>query len=142
MSIIWNRGAAIRFFTLRTWSSREWLRVGVAERATGDILILLSSCTYKPGPGFALGACSSWKILFAERGYTDDRFLWYPDAIVSNPQKIPAEDPLRRLLENAPVDDEEVTEEDLALIQEGIEEHAKGETLSQEEVERLFLKTP
>jgi predicted transcriptional regulator len=50
-----------------------------------------------------------------------------------------SEDPLRFLLDRAPADDEEVTEEDLAAIREGLEEKARGEAISHEEVERLLL---
>ena len=47
-------------------------------------------------------------------------------------------DSLRLLLDTAPVDDEPVTEDDLAAIREGLEEHAHGETVPHEEVKRLF----
>jgi predicted transcriptional regulator len=45
-------------------------------------------------------------------------------------------DPLRRALENAPLDDEELTAEDLAAIREGLEEKARGEVIPHEEIER------
>jgi len=48
-------------------------------------------------------------------------------------------DPLRALLDEAPLDDELVTEEDLAAIREGLAEKARGEVVSQEEAERLLL---
>lgn len=47
-------------------------------------------------------------------------------------------DPLRLLLEAAPPDDEPVTEDDLAAIREGLEEHSRGETIPHEEVKRLL----
>jgi predicted transcriptional regulator len=50
-----------------------------------------------------------------------------------------SEDVLRSLLDRAPADDEALTDEDLAAIREGLEEKARGEVLSQEEVERLLL---
>lgn len=50
-------------------------------------------------------------------------------------------DPLRRALEAAPVDDEPLTDNDLAAIREGREERAKGETVSHDEFKRLLSKT-
>ena len=50
---------------------------------------LLRSCTNRPRPGFVLGACSSRKVLFTQRGYVVVRFLWYSNAMASNPQKMP-----------------------------------------------------
>jgi predicted transcriptional regulator len=50
-----------------------------------------------------------------------------------------SEDSLRALLAEAPVDDEPVTEEDLAAIREGLAEKARGEVVSHEEAERLLL---
>lgn len=50
-----------------------------------------------------------------------------------------SKDPLRALLEEAPLDDEPVTEEDLAAIQEGFAEKARGEVVSHEEAERLLM---
>jgi len=47
-------------------------------------------------------------------------------------------DSLRVLLDTAPLDDEPVTEDDLAAIREGLEEHARGETIPHEEVKRLL----
>jgi hypothetical protein len=47
-------------------------------------------------------------------------------------------DSLRLLLDTAPLDDEPVTEDDLAAIREGLEKHARGETIPHEEVKRLF----
>jgi predicted transcriptional regulator len=46
-------------------------------------------------------------------------------------------DPLRVLLDEAPLDDEPVTGEDLAAIREGFAEKERGEVISQEEAERL-----
>ncbi len=48
-------------------------------------------------------------------------------------------DTLRALLDEAPLDDEAVTDEDLAAIREGLAEKARGEVVSHEEVERLLL---
>lgn len=48
------------------------------------------------------------------------------------------EDPLRLVLSAAPLDDEPVTDEDLAAIREGLAEKARGETVSHEEVKRLL----
>lgn len=48
-------------------------------------------------------------------------------------------DPLRAFLDEAPLDDEPVTEEDLAAIREGFADKARGDVLSQEEAERLLL---
>jgi predicted transcriptional regulator len=53
-----------------------------------------------------------------------------------------SQDPLRILLDKAPLDDEAVTEEDLAAIREGREDKARGDVLSQDEVERLLLEAP
>jgi len=50
-----------------------------------------------------------------------------------------SKDPLRALLDEAPLDDEPVTEEDLAAIREGFAEKSRGEVVSQEEAERLLL---
>jgi hypothetical protein len=47
-------------------------------------------------------------------------------------------DSLRLALDAAPLDDEPITEDDLAAIREGFEEQARGETLSHEEVKRLL----
>jgi len=52
-----------------------------------------------------------------------------------------SKDPLRVLLDEAPMDDEPVSEEDLAVIREGLAEKARGEVVSQEEAERLLLET-
>jgi predicted transcriptional regulator len=46
-------------------------------------------------------------------------------------------DPLRSILDAAPLDDEPVTDEDLAAIREGLAEKARGEVVSHEEVKRL-----
>ena len=51
-----------------------------------------------------------------------------------------SKDPLRVLLDEAPLDDEPVSEEDLAAIREGLAEKARGEVVSQEEAERLLLE--
>ena len=48
-------------------------------------------------------------------------------------------DPLRALLDEAPLDDEPVTDEDLAAIQEGLADKARGEVVSHEEAERLLM---
>lgn len=48
----------------------------------------------------------------------------------------PSDDPLRRALDNAPLDDEELTAEDLAAIREGLEEKVRGEVIPHEEVKR------
>jgi hypothetical protein len=48
-------------------------------------------------------------------------------------------DPFRAFLDEAPLDDEAVTGEDLAAIREGLAEKARGEVVSQEEAERLLL---
>lgn len=50
-----------------------------------------------------------------------------------------SQDPLRAFLDKAPLDDEPVTEEDLAAIREGLAEKARGEVVSQEEAERFLL---
>lgn len=52
-----------------------------------------------------------------------------------------SKDPLRALLDEAPLDDEPVTEEDLAAIREGFAEKAKGEVVSHEEAERLLMES-
>jgi predicted transcriptional regulator len=44
-------------------------------------------------------------------------------------------------LDEAPLDDEPVTEEDRAAIREGLAEKARGEVVSQEEAERLLLES-
>jgi hypothetical protein len=49
-----------------------------------------------------------------------------------------APDPLRLVLDAAPLDDEPVSEDDLAAIREGFEEKVRGETVSHEEVKRLL----
>ncbi len=49
-----------------------------------------------------------------------------------------AADPLRLALDSAPVDDEPLTEEDLAAIREGFADREQGETVLHEEVKRLF----
>ena len=46
------------------------------------------------------------------------------------------DDPVERLLANAPLDDEEVTDEDLAAFAETDEDFRTGNTYTQEEVER------
>lgn len=50
-------------------------------------------------------------------------------------------DPLRSILDAAPLDDEPVTAEDLAAIREGLAEKARGEVVSHEEVKR-FVREP
>ena len=52
-----------------------------------------------------------------------------------------SKDPLRMLLDEAPLDDEPVTAEDLAAIQEGLADKARGEVVSHEEAERLLMGT-
>jgi hypothetical protein len=47
-------------------------------------------------------------------------------------------DSLRLALDAAPLDDEPVTEDDLAAIREGFGELALGETVSHDEVKRLL----
>jgi len=47
-----------------------------------------------------------------------------------------SKEPLRAFLDEAPLDDEPVTREDLAAIREGFAEKARGEVVSQEEAER------
>lgn len=49
-----------------------------------------------------------------------------------------AADPLQVVLDSALVDDEPLTEEDLAAIREGFADRAHGETVSHEEVKRLL----
>jgi predicted transcriptional regulator len=49
-----------------------------------------------------------------------------------------SKDPLRVLLDGAPLDDEEVTEEDRAAIRESLSEKRSGEVVSHEEAERLL----
>jgi len=49
-----------------------------------------------------------------------------------------AADPLQVALDSSPVDDEPLTEEDLAAIREGFADRAHGETVSNEEVKRLL----
>lgn len=46
------------------------------------------------------------------------------------------DDPVERLLANAPLDDEEVTDEDLAAFADTDEDFRTGNTYTQEEVER------
>jgi hypothetical protein len=46
-------------------------------------------------------------------------------------------DPLRLVLDAAPLDDEPTTEEDLAAVREGLKEKSRGETVSHEEVQRF-----
>lgn len=50
-----------------------------------------------------------------------------------------SQDPLRAFLDEAPLDDERVTDEDLAAIREGFADKARGDVVSQEEAERLLL---
>lgn len=49
---------------------------------------------------------------------------------------------LRPILGAAPLDDEPLTEEDLAAIQEGLAEKARGEVVSHEELRRLLCWLP
>lgn len=52
--------------------------------------------------------------------------------------RLQAADPLRAVLDAAPLDDEPVTDDDLAAIREGLEEKAAGEVVPHEEVKRLL----
>lgn len=47
-------------------------------------------------------------------------------------------DSLRLVLDAAPLDDEPLTDDDLAAIRVGFEDQARGETVSHEEVKRLL----
>ncbi|MCB1036514.1 MAG: hypothetical protein KDD47_21995 [Acidobacteria bacterium] len=47
-------------------------------------------------------------------------------------------DALRLVLDAAPLDDEPVTDDDLAAVREGFEEKARGETVSHAEVRRFL----
>ena len=49
-----------------------------------------------------------------------------------------ASDPLRAVLDAAPLDDEPVTSNDRAAIREGLEDRARGETVSHQELKRLL----
>ena len=51
------------------------------------------------------------------------------------------EESLRSMLAAAPLDDEPLTEEDLAAIREGLEEKARGDVVTHEEVRRLLRGT-
>ena len=52
--------------------------------------------------------------------------------------RLQAADPLRAVLDAAPLDDEPVTDDDLAAIREGLREKATGEVVPHEEVKRLL----
>lgn len=52
--------------------------------------------------------------------------------------RLQAADPLRAVLDAAPLDDEPVTDDDLAAIREGLQEKAAGEVVPHEEVKRLL----
>jgi len=52
--------------------------------------------------------------------------------------RLQAADPLRAVLDAAPLDDEPVTDDDLAAIREGLDEKAAGEVVAHEEVKRLL----
>lgn len=52
--------------------------------------------------------------------------------------RLQAVDPLRSVLYAAPLDDEPVTDGDLAAIREGLEEKARGDVVSHDEVKRLL----
>ena len=56
---------------------------------------------------------------------------WFINFIIAS-----SVDPVERLLANAPLDDEEVTDEDLAAFAETDEDFRTGNTYTQEEVER------
>jgi len=47
-------------------------------------------------------------------------------------------DPLTKLLDEAPLDDEPITPEEEALVQEAREEIARGELISADEIRREF----
>jgi len=49
-----------------------------------------------------------------------------------------ATDPFQLALDSTPVDDEPLTEDDLAAIRQGFADRDTGETLSHDEVKRLF----
>jgi len=51
-----------------------------------------------------------------------------------------SKDTLRLLLDEAPLEDEPATEEDLAAIRESFAEKARGDVVSQEEAERLSCR--
>ena len=48
-------------------------------------------------------------------------------------------DPVLRMLRNAPIDEEEETEEERRLVEEAREELRAGQTVSHEEIKREFL---
>jgi hypothetical protein len=52
--------------------------------------------------------------------------------------RLQAADPLRTVLDAAPLDDEPVTDDDLAAIREGLREKVAGEVVPHEEVKRLL----
>ena len=56
---------------------------------------------------------------------------WFINFIIAS-----GDDPVERLLANAPLDDEEVTDEDLAAFADTDEDFRTGNTYTQEEVER------
>lgn len=51
------------------------------------------------------------------------------------------EDPLRSFLDDAPWDDEPLTEEDRVAIQEGLADKARGEVVSHDDLERLLRES-
>ena len=65
---------------------------------------------------------SEWRLEPAE---------WFINFIIAS-----RDDPVERLLANAPLDDEEVTDEDLAAFTDTDEDFRTGNTYTQEEVER------
>jgi hypothetical protein len=52
------------------------------------------------------------------------------------PKKRPAEDPVLRALREAPIDDEPVTDEEQAAIEEGLDALELGDVISDEELRR------
>lgn len=50
------------------------------------------------------------------------------------------EDPLHYALSRAPVDDEPVTDDDLQAIREGLAERARGEVVSDDELDKLLAE--
>ena len=70
----------------------------------------------------AIDSLSEWRLEPAE---------WFINFIIAS-----RDDPVERLLANAPLDDEEVTDEDLAAFTDTDEDFRTGNTYTQEEVER------
>jgi hypothetical protein len=55
---------------------------------------------------------------------------------------IPECDPVSEMLDNAPWDDEPVTEEEIESLRIGREEHEVGLTISAEEIKRIYGYEP